>query len=443
MTTTPLTARERAVQYIQDALATGVRGETRTHLLKAAEAAQGNATADITQLAYDRLPVGETIRDKARPGLIMRNGKRTGRVWIYRHKTAGHVAEVQFGSYPQMQVAEARQLWAEMRDKKRQNLPIVQAPVPTAEMTMGELVNRYIEEYARPLKRSWEMDAAYLREHIAAHYGDTPVSEFTADTLRHILAPVWARTPRTAEKIRSVIHGMFAVATKGSRKLGNLSGRTWLPPNTPNPAAAILLPERHTSTYSPTTGDMRALLRAVGDHGQVGAAIELQALTCARVSEVTGIHTRELDLDAGTWLLPAERSKNGKAHLVMLPRQAIALIREIGIDDGYLFPGIRGASHITRNTVGRTFAAIRAEHGLADGFTSHRLRNACLTWLAESQASREIRDRVSNHTDSTGGADAIYNTAQLNTPAREWLQRWADHLTALASDNVVEIRNAK
>ncbi len=441
MTTTPPTAREKAVQHIRDALATGVRGEIRTHLLKAAEAAEGNATADITQLAYDRLPVGEMIRDKSRPGLIMRNGKRTGRVWVYRHKTAGHVAEVQFGSYPKMSVAEARQAWAEMRDQKRQNLPIVQAPAPTAEVTMGELVNRYIEEYARPLKRSWEMDAAYLRAHVLQHYAQIPVTEFTSDTLRHILAGVATETPRTAEKVRSIIHGMFAVATKGSRKLGNLSGRTWLPPNTPNPAAAILLPERATSTYTPTRADMRALLRAVGDHGQVGAAIQLQAITCARVSEVTGIHTRELDLDAGTWLLPSERSKNGKAHLVMLPRQAIALINDLGIDDGYLFPGDRGAAHITRNTVGRVFAKIRAEHGMADGFTSHRLRNACLTWLAESQASREIRDRVSNHTDSTGGADAIYNTAQLNTPAREWLQRWADHLSMLASDNVVEIQN--
>ena len=443
MTTTPPTARERAAQYIQDALATGVRGEIRTHLLKAAEAAEGNATVDITQLAYDRLPVGEMIRDKARPGLIMRNGKRTGRVWIYRHKTAGHVAEVQFGSYPNMQVAEARQAWAEMRDQKRQNLPIVQAPAPTAEVTMGELVDRYIEEYARPLKRSWEMDAAYLRAHVLEHFAQLPVADFTSDVLRHILTPIAAQTPRTAEKVRSIVHGMFAVATKGSRKLGNLSGRTWLPPNTTNPAAAILLPERHTSTYAPTTADMRALLRAVGDHGQVGAAIQLQALTCARVSEVTGIHTRELDLDAGTWLLPAERSKNGKAHLVMLPRQALALISDLGVDSGYLFPGTRGGEHINRNAVGRAFGKIRSEHGLADGITSHRLRNACLTWLAESQASREIRDRVSNHTDSTGGADAIYNTAQLNTPAREWLQRWADHLTALASDNVVEIRHAK
>src|SRR5690606_26263293 len=55
-------------------------------------------------------------------------------------------------------------------------------------------------------------------------------------------------------------------------------------------------------------------------------ALRLLLLTGARASEVAELPWSELDLDAGTWLLPAERSKNAQPNLVPLLRQTVAIL---------------------------------------------------------------------------------------------------------------------
>ena len=56
--------------------------------------------------------------------------------------------------------------------------------------------------------------------------------------------------------------------------------------------------------------------------------VQLVAVTLQRKAEVAGMHERELDLVARTWLVPGERTKNGWPQLVPLSRLAIDLIEE-------------------------------------------------------------------------------------------------------------------
>ena len=442
-----MTAKQEAATLIRQALDTGVRGEVREYLGKALKAAEGRRVAGLTSNDYTHLAIGAKLMDPDRPGLVMRHGKRTGKVWIYRRKVGGKVTEDQFGSYPDMSVADARQVWGDMREAERTGRPIDVVLRPKGNdtgITMGELVHQYLEEYAKKYKRSWAMDETYLEKHVLAHYAKLPAAQFTSDIVRAILTPISDKTPREAEKVRGVLSSMFNVGRRGSKKMGNLSGSTWLPPDAPNPAELVLLPERETQRHTPTDAELRTLVRALGDEGATGEAIWLQALTCARVTEVAAMPFAEIDFEAGVWRLPADRAKNGKAHNVMLPRQAMVLLerRRSEVEGDYVFPGATSAPHITRNSIGKAFNRIHGRTDLPKSFTSHALRHGCLTWLAEQSATKDIRDRVSNHSSTDGSADSVYNAAQLNQPAREWLQRWADHLTGLAADNVVTLAGA-
>ncbi len=439
-----MTARDQAIKHIEAALGTGVRGDIREHLTKALRAAQGEKTFGLTKAHYDNLAVGAKINDRDRPGLMMRHGKRTGKIWYFRHKQKEH----QFGTYPDMSVADARIKWNELREavQRGDSLTVATAEAKATKslaMTMGDLCKRYIDDYARQTKRSWDMDKTYLQKHVLPHYAALPATEFTPDHVRAILAPISKRTPREAEKVRGVLSSMFNVATRGSRKIGNLDGSTWLPPTTMNPVTPVVLPKRETKSFLPSARQLETILRALPDEGDVGEAILLQAQTCARVSEVTDLPWVELDLDAGVWTLPSERAKNGYEHRVMLSAQSVILLkaRRERITGDHVFPARGGVAHITRNTAGKAIRRVCRAVGVPDGrggFTSHALRHACLTWLAERGTSKDIRDRVSNHVDKTS-SDSVYNKAQLNEPAREWTQRWCDHLDALTSDKVVSI----
>jgi integrase len=240
--------------------------------------------------------------------------------------------------------------------------------------------------------------------------------------------------------VRGVLSSMFNVATRGSRKIGNLAGTTWVPPDTINPAAQVILPARQTASHNPTRAELAGLLQGVSDLGDVGEAIRLQAETCTRVTEVAALVWDELDLDEGVWLLPADRAKNGNAHKVMLSRQSIALLQrhKRNARTAFVFPGPVSGAHLTRNSVAKAIAANREAYGLAAGFKSHSLRHACLTWLAENGAGREIRDRISNHVENTS-ADSIYVAAERNGAARDWLQSWCNYLDSLTAPNVDQI----
>ena len=72
------------------------------------------------------------------------------------------------------------------------------------------------------------------------------------------------------------------------------------------------------------TALLPALLRSERPYA---AALKFMLLTLCRREEVCGARWRDIDLDAATLTIPAERSKNGQPHVVPLSRQAAHLLR--------------------------------------------------------------------------------------------------------------------
>lgn len=60
-----------------------------------------------------------------------------------------------------------------------------------------------------------------------------------------------------------------------------------------------------------------------------GRIVKLLALTGARRTEVGGMAWREINLEEGTWTIPATRSKNARAHTLPLMPMALAVIKGV------------------------------------------------------------------------------------------------------------------
>lgn len=63
-----------------------------------------------------------------------------------------------------------------------------------------------------------------------------------------------------------------------------------------------------------------------------GAAIWLALSTCCRIGELLSARWEHIDLERGTWWIPPENSKNGKAHTIYLSefsRRQFALVKAI------------------------------------------------------------------------------------------------------------------
>ena len=172
-----------------------------------------------------------------------------------------------------------------------------------------------------------------------------------------------------------------------------------------------------------TDDELRAIWRAfaqpsavdgVSVSRAVSLAVRLIAVTLQRRAEVIGIDTRELDLDAMTWTIPAERTKNHRTHVVPLSGIAAELIKQALADRGRtwcrpLFPSprLRRQADIAEchhpclpaSLQGTGAEECEPPRFKADG--SHR---------PDERASRHPRfivSRVLNHASDTGDAAAV------------------------------------
>jgi Arm domain-containing DNA-binding protein len=89
---------------------------------------------------------------------------------------------------------------------------------PKAEqLTFDELAQRYIDEYAKPNKSSWENDVGYLKRPRTA-LKRVLASSVTDDDIADVLDEIAEDAPVSANRAQSVIHKMFEWARQPGRK---------------------------------------------------------------------------------------------------------------------------------------------------------------------------------------------------------------------------------
>jgi integrase len=187
------------------------------------------------------------------------------------------------------------------------------------------------------------------------------------------------------------------------------------------PCAAINLLRRHVSG-SPNA----AVFPAANAHA---AALLFMLLTMARREEVAGARWREINLAAGTWIIPGGRTKNAEPHTVPLSRQAITLLRDLGPSpsDELVFRTSTGA---LLGNWDRETKALQKTSGTY-GWTRHDLRRTGATMLGEMGELPDIIEAALNHVSIRSPLAATYNRSRYRPRVAHALQRLADALDAI------------
>ena len=153
--------------------------------------------------------------------------------------------------------------------------------------------------------------------------------------------------------------------------------------------------------------------------------------TGSRTGEIRGATPDEFDLDAGEWRIRAERMKKRRMHVVPLPRQAVALLRELlllNAESRYMFPSPMHQSMASENIV---LQAIK-KMGYGGQTTGHGLRAAVSTGLEEmGNPIENIKTQLSHAKENL--TDAAYLRRVHLERRTEMMQVWADNLDALMS----------
>jgi integrase len=185
--------------------------------------------------------------------------------------------------------------------------------------------------------------------------------------------------------------------------------------------------------------ELPQLLRAIDAYSgapEVRCALQMQLLTAARPGELRSMSWSQIDLQAATWTVPAERMKMRRQHVVPLPDQAVAILRGMRAVTGgrelvFASP-YQPRKPMSENTLNVALGKL----GYKARQTAHGFRHLISTALNERSYNRDWIERQLAH----GDADEIrdrYNGAEYLTQRRQMMQAWANELDAMRNGTKV------
>ncbi len=199
--------------------------------------------------------------------------------------------------------------------------------------------------------------------------------------------------------------------------------------------------ENHKAITEPR--ELGELLRACSAYRGgpiIHVVLRLSAILFQRPGNMRQMRWRDLDLDRALWTIPSEDMKrtkeqkiNGQPHVVPLPTQAVALLRDLHPITGsgeFVFPGLRDRKKpMSEMAVNAALASM----GYKDRHCWHGYRATGRTLLRQvlKYPADVIEAQLAHKGQITHGG--AYDRATHLEERTEMLQRWADYLDQLAA----------
>lgn len=164
--------------------------------------------------------------------------------------------------------------------------------------------------------------------------------------------------------------------------------------------------------------------------------IEWQLLTMTRPHEASGAEWREIDAEAKLWVIPAERMKMKREHVIPLCQQALDVIQAMKAVSGdrvHVFPSFKNPQNSMNS---QTVNAALKRMGYKGELVSHGLRSIASTALNEEGFDPDVIEAALAHR----GKDAIrnaYNRSVYLEQRRVMMEFWGNYVEQAASGQVM------
>jgi integrase len=392
-------------------------------------------------------PMAERYETWEGGGFGIRVSPRGKKAWIWVYHFAGRPRRMTLGSYPAMGLADARLKLAAARKLLEHGIDPGDREVESRRAersaeTVGDLVEAYLEKWARPRKRSAAEDERILRKDVTSAWGYKKAKDIARRDVIALLDRIVERgSPIAANRTLAVCRRMFGWALS----------RDIVPTN---PCAAVKAPGKETRRDRVlSTDEIAVFWRSLADPAlpiskPIRLALKLQLVTAQRKGEVIDAGWSEFDLDEGMCTIPGERAKNGLPHRVPLSQMAMTVLDEVramlpgASATKWLFASPRREGPVTGPAVDHAMRDNREALGTGDA-TPHDLRRTAASYMTSIGISRLVVSKILNHAEA--GVTAVYDRHSYDAEKRAALDAWGARLQQIvdASDrhaNIVQMR---
>lgn len=410
----------------------------------------------FTPAAIEALRSGK-ITDPQNPGLFVEATTTGKRVWKYRRRIAGgDVINMRLGLYSRVNTIAAAREWARGLNEA------VEAGIDprskTGGLTVAEAHAVYMDAVARnqhkttrrkstrPLKpRTIADKLALYSRNIAPAIGSKLIDTIESRDLTKIVIGMIDKGSKVqANRVAAELNVFFAfcVGLRGQAAGINLAT---------NPAdvlAQLWSPEQHrTRWFDPD--ELPLFLKAVAAEDRLyRRAIMLLLLTGCRRGELCEALASEVE--NGVWTIPAERSKNHRAHRIELGPFGRKMIET---NDRYIIqsPRLKRNGEVTGLACGwpKTMERVRARMAKLSGqevdhFVPHDIRRTMRSHQSRAGNSPIVAEKMINHvsanldpisgaaTGATNKLERIYDQDSYAEEIAAGFARWEDYLAKVA-----------
>lgn len=276
-------------------------------------------------------------------------------------------------------------------------------------------------DYAKDIWRSLDKDLFPMT-------GAIPVQEIKARTIIEALEPIKARgaletVRRLVQRVNEIM--IYAVNT------GLIDA---------NPASGVGMAfERPKKQNMPTLRpeELPQLMRSLVMSNlsvPTRCLIEWQLLTLVRPSEASGARWAEIDLDEKLWIIPAERMKAKREHIVPLSSQALDILevlKPISAHREHIFPSRNDPK---RPMNSQTANAALKRIGYGGKLVAHGLRSIASTAMNEAGMNADVIESALAHTDKNEVRRA-YNRSTYLTQRIALMEWWGRTVKSLLVHN--------
>jgi integrase len=352
--------------------------------------------------------------------------------WRYKYRFNNKEKLLALGVYPETPLSEAREALMIARKQLRDGLDPSQERKKKKALTQQSADNTFevvARDWFENRKSRWKKRYAEeiitrLEKDIFPEIGSYPILEIEPPLLLQVIRKIESR-------------GAHELAKRQLQKCGEIFrygiaiGKAIRDPSADIKEA--LKPVKKTHYAAIDVKELPEFLKALQKNDarlyqSTRNALQLIMLTFVRTSELINASWEEIDFENKEWVIPAERMKMGKEHIVPLSRQAVEILQNQKILAGHwplVFPSnVRPRNSISNNTI---LGALK-RMGYQGRMTGHGFRALAMSAIKQELGYRhEVVDRQLAHVPANK-IDKAYDRAMFLEERKIMMQEWADYL---------------
>lgn len=351
------------------------------------------------------------------------------KLWRYRYTLDGKLSTKAIGKYPQTSLKEARS----KRDEYAKMVSSGTKPQDTIEtpenqVVFSDLITKYYA-HRDDLSDQYVMDCTNLLNRDFKSILKKSIDDITITDMIDCFKGMEQRGIKSAtKKAGSLLNRLFMYAVT-------------MQYTTNNPMASIdltVLLKKHTpKNFAHITDEklFKELLLAIDEYyGDIytKAALRFMPYVFLRPANIRGMLWDEVDLDKKMWVIPADKMKMNRDHIVPLTDSMIQILESV--NDGrskYVFPSPQSPfRQLSENTLNVALKRL----GFKDIMTSHGFRHTASTFLHENMhkhgISSEVIEMQLAHVEKNS-IKGVYNKALYLEERVKLMQWWTDFLDAM------------